>query len=104
MSIHAAPYSTIVAPLARTGRVATSPWLVYWAGLSRAERLATIAIVTGGLVAIINSTAWACAVSYMERQKARAAQVHGATARLSSEDRADRAEQSNRATTRSAGN
>lgn len=71
MHIHASPYTTIVAPLARLGH-STSPWLVYWMGLSRAERLATLAIVTGGLIAIINSTAWAFAVSYMARQKTRA--------------------------------
>ncbi|HEV2459539.1 MAG TPA: hypothetical protein VGS80_14370 [Ktedonobacterales bacterium] len=45
-------------------------FLRWWETLGKAERIVAMSLATGGVVAIVNSTAWAIAVSYMERQRA----------------------------------
>jgi hypothetical protein len=45
-------------------------FLRWWETLGKAERIVAMSLATGGVVAIVNSMAWAIAVSYMERQKA----------------------------------
>lgn len=42
----------------------------WWETLDRPERIVAMSLATGGVVAIVNSTVWALAVSYMTRQKA----------------------------------
>lgn len=50
-----------------------SPELRWWSRLSATERIVTTCVVVGGVVAVVNSTAWAIATSYMARQRARVA-------------------------------
>ena len=45
-------------------------FLRWWETLGKSERIVAMSLATGGVVAIVNSTAWAIAVSYMERQRA----------------------------------
>lgn len=47
----------------------------WWAQASRSERVVTVAVVVGGTVAIVNSAAWAIALSYIMRQRAKAAKA-----------------------------
>jgi len=42
----------------------------WWETLGRPERIVAMSLAAGSLVAMVNSTAWAIAVSYMARQKA----------------------------------
>ena len=42
----------------------------WWETLGRPDRLVAMSLAAGGVVAIVNSTVWAVAVSYMARQKA----------------------------------
>jgi hypothetical protein len=51
------------------------PFFRWWMHLRQSERIVTMALLVGGTVAVINSTAWAIAVSYMARQKTKGRQV-----------------------------
>ncbi len=51
------------------------PFFRWWTHLRQSERIATIALLVGGTVAVINSTAWAIATSYMAHQKRKARQT-----------------------------
>jgi hypothetical protein len=42
----------------------------WWNSLGRPERIVAMSLAAGGAVAIVNSTVWAIAVSYMAHQKA----------------------------------
>jgi len=58
--------------------------LRWWETMGRPERIVAMALVTGGVVGMVNSTVWAIAASYMAHEKARvaiaAAQAAGAEA------------------------
>jgi len=41
----------------------------WWEGMSKAERITAMSLATGALIAIVNSTVWAIASSYMVRQR-----------------------------------
>lgn len=59
----------------RTSRTKkTAPYVLYWWGtLTRPERIVAMSLAAGGIISIVNSTAWAIASSYMTRQKTRVA-------------------------------
>lgn len=42
----------------------------WWDTLGRPERIVAMSLAASGVVAIVNSTVWALAVTYMARQKA----------------------------------
>jgi hypothetical protein len=42
----------------------------WWEGMGKAERITAMSLATGALIAIVNSTVWAIASSYMVRQRA----------------------------------
>lgn len=44
-------------------------FLRWWETLGRPERIVAMSLVTGGVVAITNSTVWAVATCYMTHQK-----------------------------------
>jgi hypothetical protein len=44
----------------------------WWEGMGKAERITAMSLATGALIAIVNSTVWAIASSYMVRQRMRA--------------------------------
>jgi hypothetical protein len=44
----------------------------WWEGIGKAERITAMSLATGALIAIVNSTVWAIASSYMVRQRMRA--------------------------------
>ncbi len=58
--------------------------LRWWETMGRPERIVAMALVTGGIVGMVNSTVWAIAASYMAHEKASvaiaAAQAAGAEA------------------------
>ena len=58
--------------------------LRWWETMGRPERIVAMALVTSGVVGMVNSTVWAIATSYMAHEKARvaiaAAQAAGAEA------------------------
>jgi hypothetical protein len=41
----------------------------WWEGMGKAERITAMSLATGALIAIVNSTVWAIASSYMVRQR-----------------------------------
>lgn len=41
----------------------------WWEGMGKAERITAMSLATGALIAIVNSTVWAVASSYMVRQR-----------------------------------
>jgi len=41
----------------------------WWEGMDKAERITAMSLATGALIAIVNSTVWAIASSYMVRQR-----------------------------------
>jgi hypothetical protein len=41
----------------------------WWDGMGKAERITAMSLATGALIAIVNSTVWAIASSYMVRQR-----------------------------------
>jgi len=47
--------------------------LRWWDTLRSSERIVAMSLVTGGVVAIVNSTVWAVATCFMSYQRARAA-------------------------------
>ncbi len=47
--------------------------LRWWDTLRPTERIVAMSLVTGGIVAVVNSTVWAAAVCFMSYQRARAA-------------------------------
>lgn len=47
--------------------------LRWWETMGRPERIVAMALVTGGIVGMVNSTVWAIAASYMAHEKARVA-------------------------------
>ncbi len=40
-----------------------------WEGMTSRERIVAMSLVTGGVIAIINSSVWAVAVCYITRQR-----------------------------------
>jgi hypothetical protein len=54
--------------------------LRWWETLGKSERIVAMSLAAGSVVAISSSTAWAVAVSYMTKQKARVA-IAGSTQR-----------------------
>jgi hypothetical protein len=48
-------------------------WMRYltrwWEGMGKAERITAMSLAAGALIAIVNSTVWAIASSYMVRQR-----------------------------------
>ena len=50
------------------------PLFHWWTHLRQSERIVTMSLLVGGIVAVINSTAWAIATSYMSRQRTKARQ------------------------------
>ena len=61
--------------LSRGRRRATPPFFHWWTHLTRTERIVTMSLAVGGLVAIVNSITWAIAASYMTRQKSKAQRI-----------------------------
>lgn len=47
--------------------------LRWWDTLRPPERIVAMSLATGGIAAIVNSTVWAAAVSFISYQRARAA-------------------------------
>jgi hypothetical protein len=41
----------------------------WWEGMGKAERITAMSLATGALIAIVNSTVWAIASSYIVRQR-----------------------------------
>jgi hypothetical protein len=41
----------------------------WWEGMGKAERITAMSLATGALIAIVNSTVWAIASSYMVRRR-----------------------------------
>jgi hypothetical protein len=41
----------------------------WWESMGKAERITAMSLATGALIAIVNSTVWAIASSYMVRQR-----------------------------------
>jgi hypothetical protein len=41
----------------------------WWEGMGKTERITAMSLATGALIAIVNSTVWAIASSYMVRQR-----------------------------------
>jgi hypothetical protein len=41
----------------------------WWEGMGKAERITAMSLATGALIAIVNSTVWAIASTYMVRQR-----------------------------------
>jgi hypothetical protein len=62
-----------------------SNFLRWWKTLDRPERIVAMSLTAGALVAIVNSTTWAVAVSYMAHQRAKVA-IAGYQARIGSID------------------
>lgn len=60
--------------------------LRWWDTLRPPERIVAMSLVTGGVIAIVNSTVWAAAVCYMSYQRARVGIAREERRRLSAPD------------------
>lgn len=65
----------------------------WWVQASRGERLVTVAVIVGGTVAIVNSAAWAIALSYIMRQRRKAAEAARQSVREAAQTAAAAAEE-----------
>lgn len=61
--------------------------LRWWESMRPAERIVAMSLIAGGVIGIINSTVWAAAVCYIERQRTMAAIARTHSAALAPAER-----------------